>query len=92
MKMLEIIAPQAEGGWYTFTELREALGRYRGGTVPRSTLYRWIESVGIQPNEHGFYEVDDLKILSRLALWVNRGKPIRTFTQLLIKERSQDAN
>lgn len=90
--MLETIAPQAEGGWYTFAELQQALGRYRGGKLPRSTLYRWIEAVGIQPNEHGFYEPSDLSILSRLALWVNRGKPIKTFTQLLIKERSQNAD
>jgi hypothetical protein len=84
------VAIETEG--YTFRELAASLSYYRGRRVPRRTLTNWLSSLGIEPDEIGLYSHQDHTILARLALWLNRGKTIQSFAQIISKELQNHGN
>lgn len=75
---------EAQG--FTQPELRWQLSRVRGKRVPPSTLRHWLRELCIQPDAFGLYAVDDLKVLTRLVLWLKRKRTIQQFKTLLIQE------
>lgn len=77
-----------EADWYTFTELRLELAKHRGGKVPPRTLQWWMQQLKMKPNEHGFYETEDLKVLVRLVYWLKRCRSIEKFRNLILQEIS----
>lgn len=75
---------EAQG--FTQPELRWQLSRVRGKRVPPSTLRNWLRELCIQPDAFGLYAVDDLKVLTRLVLWLKRKRTIQQFKTLLLQE------
>jgi hypothetical protein len=84
------ITIETEG--YTFRELAASLSYYRGRRVPRRTLNNWITQLGIEPDEFGLYAKQDHTILARLTLWLNRGRTIQSFAQIIQKELQRNGN
>jgi hypothetical protein len=84
------IAIETQG--YTFRELAASLSYYRGKRVPRRTLDNWITQLGIEPDEFGLYSKQEHTTLARLALWLNRGKTIQSFAQIIQKELQRNGN
>lgn len=84
------VAIETEG--FTFRELAASLSYYRGKRVPRRTLNNWLFSLGIEPDEIGLYSKQDHTILARLSLWLNRGRTIQSFAQIIAKELQNNDN
>lgn len=81
---------EAEG--FTHAELRWQLSRTRGRRVPPSTLRHWLSELCIQSDSTGLYSVDDLKVLTRLVLWLKRKRTIQQFKTVLIQEMETHAD
>ncbi len=86
MKQVSTLYPPEEG--YTFREVQIYLARFRSRQIPRSTLQRWINVIGLSPDEFGLYDPSDLPYLVRLSLWLERGGTFQGFVNLLLQEIS----
>lgn len=91
--MAQTFTPQViEEEWYTKTEICWQLARLRPTKhLSRRTLDNWLQKlaeagVKITPNECGVFELEDLKILARLTVWLNRKKTIAQFAEVLKQE------
>jgi hypothetical protein len=62
---------------YTFAELRLMLTRVRRAPVPRSTLYYWLDCLGIVPKP--LYTDEEFQWLKALCKWLCRGGKVRVF-------------
>lgn len=81
---------------YTKAELRWMLSRHRGKKVPTRTLDHWIAELSehgwtLEPDESGLYGEDDLKLLTRLVLWLKRKRTIAQFANLITQEMKENA-
>lgn len=74
---------------YTFQDLQVELKRIRG-SMPRSTLYYWMDRLGMHPNVSGYYESSDLEILKKLNRFLRKGRSIKQFKELIIKYGVQE--
>jgi len=81
-----------ETSLFTFREVQITLARFKGGIVPQTTLRRWISLLGIESDEFGCYCEEDLKVLTRLIFWLQRGKTVQTFAQIIQKELTTNGN
>jgi len=81
-----------ETSLFTFREAQITLARFKGGIVPPTTLRRWISLLGIESDEFGCYCEEDLKVLARLIFWLQRGKTVQTFAQIIQKELTTNGN
>ena len=87
MSSAQVIETQS----YSLAELRWQLSRVRGKRVPARTLRWWLQELCIESNEFGMYAVDDLKVLTRLVLFLKRCRSLKKFKQLLIQEIEKHA-
>lgn len=60
---------------YTFADLSYELSRDLNARLPDRTLRYWIAEIGIDRNELGLYEFQDLQIL---RLWIKLKPRLRT--------------
>lgn len=88
MPVAEVIETQT----YSLAELRWQLSRVRSKRVPERTLRWWLRELCIEPNEFGMYAVEDLKVLTRLVLFLKRCRSLTKFKQLLIQEMETHAD
>lgn len=72
----------------TFEDLRKELEQIRG-TMPKRTLYHWLNRLDIIPTTEGYYTPDDLEILKQLNRFLRRVPNINKFRQALMKEIHQ---
>lgn len=96
--MAETVTPELlEVKGYTKNELCYQLAKYRPTKkLPRRTLDQWLnqlrqQGITLSPNNHGLFEDDDLKLLSRLTFWLARKQTISNFAQM-IKEELKNAS
>lgn len=95
--MSQAHAPQLiEQEGYTKAEIRWMVARYRGSKLPARTLDHWLcqlsaFDVVVKPNSLGLYDHDCLKLLTRLAFWLQRRQTIAQFAQI-IKQEYQNAD
>lgn len=95
--MSQTFTPQLiEQAGYTKPELRWMVARYRGSRLPTRTFDHWICQLSafdivVKPNSLGLYDDDCLKVLTRLAFWLQRRKTIAQFAQI-IKQEYQNAS
>lgn len=92
MKTAETLAELLEAQCYTFNELRWCLAKYRGKSLPPSTLRDWLTICRIKPNAHGMYEPEDLRLLVRYCFWLKRGGTSKGFRTIHKQEMKQDAS
>ncbi|MBF2029216.1 MAG: hypothetical protein IGS48_21055 [Oscillatoriales cyanobacterium C42_A2020_001] len=86
------IAQVIEAQTYSLAELRWQLSRVRGKRVPARTLRWWLRELYIEPNEFGMYATEDLKVLTRLVVFLKRCRSLTKFKQLLIQKMETHAN
>ena len=60
---------------YTFAELQYELSRDLKKNLPDRTLRYWLAEIGIERNELGFYELQDLQVL---RLWIKTKPRLKT--------------
>lgn len=77
---------------YSLAELRWQLSRVRRKRVPERTLRWWLQELCIEANEFGMYSVEDLRVLTRLVLFLKRCRSIHKFKQLLLQEIAAHAD
>jgi hypothetical protein len=66
---------------YSFEDLRGELSRVRPKGMPKSTLYNWLRELKLIPNSNGYYEQDDLDVLTKMSQFLTRCPSIEKFKQ-----------
>jgi len=74
----------------TLEDLRQRAEQVRGRSLPRRTLYFWLDKLCVERDSDGYFTEEDAEILQALAMWLKRpNAKIETFKQRLQIYRSQ---